>query len=59
MAWDEWSRGAGNRLDHALSEGRASLMGSHDQQCEGLKSLARLAYPAKSKSRPAASPRLA
>jgi hypothetical protein len=43
LAWDEWRREAGNRLDHALSEGRASLLGSHDEQCEGLKALARLA----------------
>ena len=43
LAWDEWRREVGARLDHALSEGRAQLAGSHDQQCEGLKVLARLA----------------
>lgn len=43
LAWDEWRREAGGRLDRALSEGRALLAGSHDQQCEGLKVLARLA----------------
>jgi len=31
------------RLDRALSEGRAQLMGSHNEQCEALKVLARLA----------------
>jgi hypothetical protein len=42
LARDEWRREAGARLDRALSEGRALLTGSHDQQCEGLKVLARL-----------------
>jgi hypothetical protein len=43
LAWDEWRREVGARLDHSLSEGRAFLAGTHDQQCEGLKTLARLA----------------
>ncbi|MFI6098224.1 DEAD/DEAH box helicase family protein [Lentzea sp. NPDC051213] len=42
LAWDEWRREAGARLDRALSDGRTLLTGSHDQQCEGLKVLARL-----------------
>jgi hypothetical protein len=43
LAWDEWRREANGRLDQALSEGRAQLSGNHDQQCDGLKVLARLA----------------
>jgi hypothetical protein len=43
LAWDEWRREAGARLDRILSAGRALLAGSHDEQCEGLKMLARLA----------------
>lgn len=43
LGWDEWRREAGPRLEQAISDGRAQLMGSHDQQCEGLKVLARLA----------------
>ncbi|WP_101789189.1 DEAD/DEAH box helicase family protein [Nonomuraea indica] len=43
LAWDEWRREVGGRLDNALSAGRAVLTGKHDQQCEGLKVLARLA----------------
>lgn len=43
LSWDEWRREVGARLDHALSEGRTLLTGNHDQQCEGLKVLARLA----------------
>ncbi|MGW1438709.1 DEAD/DEAH box helicase family protein [Streptomyces griseus] len=42
LAWDEWRRETGVRLDRVLSEGRALLTGSHDQQCEGLTRLARL-----------------
>lgn len=42
LAWDERRREAGARLDRALSEGRTLLTGSHDQQCEGLRALARL-----------------
>jgi hypothetical protein len=42
LVWDEWRREAGGRLDRALSDGRSLLAGSHDQQCEGLKVLARL-----------------
>ncbi|MFD0252084.1 MULTISPECIES: DEAD/DEAH box helicase family protein [unclassified Streptomyces] len=42
LAWDEWRRETGGRLNRMLSDGRASLIGSHDQQCEGLTSLARL-----------------
>jgi hypothetical protein len=42
LAWDEWHREAGARLDRVLSEGRALLAGNHDQQCEGLTRLARL-----------------
>ncbi|MGH3874877.1 MAG: DEAD/DEAH box helicase [Pseudonocardiaceae bacterium] len=43
LVWDEWRREAGARLDRVLSDGRAHLTGNHDQQCEGLKVLARLA----------------
>lgn len=43
LAWDEWRREVGSRLDHALSEGRTLLTSSHDQQCDGLMVLARLA----------------
>ncbi|MHB1597069.1 MAG: DEAD/DEAH box helicase [Streptosporangiaceae bacterium] len=43
LAWDEWRREAGGRLDRALSDGRTLLGGSHDEQCDGLKVLARLA----------------
>lgn len=43
LSWDEWRREVGARLDHALSEGRTQIAGSHDQQCEGLRVLARLA----------------
>lgn len=42
LAWDEWRREVGGRLDRALSDGRTLLAGNHDQQCEGLKVLARL-----------------
>ncbi|MGW1974213.1 DEAD/DEAH box helicase family protein [Streptomyces sp. NPDC001889] len=42
LAWDEWRRETGVRLDRVLSEGRAMLAGSHDQQCDGLTRLARL-----------------
>lgn len=42
LAWDEWRREVGGRLDRALSNGRALLSGNHDEQCEGLKVLARL-----------------
>ncbi len=42
LAWDEWRREVGGRLDAALSLGRTQLMGSHDERCEGLKVLARL-----------------
>jgi hypothetical protein len=43
LAWDEWRREVGARLDLAMGEGRAQLTGGHDQQCEGLMVLARLA----------------
>jgi hypothetical protein len=43
LAWDEWHREAGARLGSALGAVRAQLMGSHDEQCEGLVMLARLA----------------
>ncbi|MCK9876968.1 DEAD/DEAH box helicase family protein [Frankia sp. Ag45/Mut15] len=43
LVWDEWRREAGGRLDRVLSQGRAHLAGTHDQQCEGLVTLARLA----------------
>ena len=43
LAWDEWHREAGARLDSALSVGRTQLAGRHDQQCEALVFLARLA----------------
>jgi hypothetical protein len=42
LAWDEWRRETGARLDRVLSEGRALLTGSHDRQCEALTRLARL-----------------
>lgn len=42
LAWNEWRREAGGRLDAALTLGRAQLQGSHDERCEGLKVLARL-----------------
>ncbi|KQV11420.1 MULTISPECIES: DEAD/DEAH box helicase family protein [unclassified Kitasatospora] len=42
LAWDEWRRESGPRLDRVLSEGRTLLTGNHDQQCEGLTRLARL-----------------
>lgn len=42
LAWDDWRREVGGRLDAALSLGRAQLLGSHDERCEGLKVLARL-----------------
>ncbi|MFI9327938.1 DEAD/DEAH box helicase [Kitasatospora sp. NPDC052868] len=42
LAWDDWRREAGGRLNRVLSDGRALLTGSHDQQCEGLTRLARL-----------------
>lgn len=42
LAWDEWRRETGARLDRVLSTGRTLLTGSHDEQCEGLKLLARL-----------------
>jgi hypothetical protein len=42
LAWDEWRREVGGRLDNALSSGRVMLTGNHDQQCDGLKTLARL-----------------
>lgn len=41
LAWEEWRREAGARLDRVLSEGRALLTDSHGQQCEGLARLAR------------------
>ena len=43
LAWDEWHREAGARLDAALRVGRTQLRGSHDQQCDALVVLARLA----------------
>ncbi len=43
LVWDEWRREAGGRLDRTLAEGRLLLGGTHDQQCDGLKVLARLA----------------
>jgi hypothetical protein len=43
LAWDEWRREAGGRLDRFLARGRDLLTGSHDEQCEGLVYLARLA----------------
>jgi hypothetical protein len=43
LAWDELRREAGARLGRELSDGRTLLTGSHDEQCEALKVLARLA----------------
>ncbi|NYH92949.1 DEAD/DEAH box helicase family protein [Actinopolymorpha rutila] len=42
LAWDEWRRETGARLERVLSEGRTLLNGTHDQQCEALTRLARL-----------------
>jgi hypothetical protein len=42
LAWDEWRREVGGRLDVALSLGRTQLTGSRDERCEALKVLARL-----------------
>jgi len=43
LSWDEWRREVGARLERSLSEGRTLLTGNHDQQCDGLRVLARLA----------------
>jgi Helicase C-terminal domain/DEAD/DEAH box helicase len=43
LAWDDLHREYGAHLDQALAETRRQLAGSHDEQCEGLKVLARLA----------------
>lgn len=43
LVWDDWLREAGGRLDRTLSEGRVLLAGTHDEQCEGVRLLARLA----------------
>lgn len=43
LAWDDWRREAGARLEKHLAVGRRLLAGSHNEQCEGLKYLARLA----------------
>lgn len=43
LLWDEWRREAGARLDQVLSRGRVLLTGDHDEQCQGLTVLARLA----------------
>ncbi|WP_420111962.1 hypothetical protein, partial [Pseudactinotalea sp.] len=43
LAWDDWRRDAGARLEKDLALGRRLLAGNHDEQCEGLKYLARLA----------------
>ncbi|AKE00136.1 hypothetical protein XU06_28340 [Rhodococcus erythropolis] len=43
LLWDEWRREVGPRLERILSTGRVLLAGAHDQQCEGLLVLARLA----------------
>lgn len=43
LAWDEWRREAGGRLERNLTRGRDLLTGTHDEQCEGLVYLARLA----------------
>lgn len=43
LAWDEWRREAGGRLERILTRGRDLLTGTHDEQCEGLIYLARLA----------------
>ena len=42
LAWDDLHREFGARLEHALAEARRQLAGGHDEQCEGLKMLARL-----------------
>jgi Helicase C-terminal domain len=42
LAWDELHREFGARLEHTLAEARRQLTGGHDEQCEGLKMLARL-----------------
>jgi hypothetical protein len=43
LAWDDLHRELGSSLDRALAEARQQLTGTHDEQCEGLKMLARLA----------------
>lgn len=43
LTWDEWQREAGGQLDPALRDGRTLLTGTHDQQCDALLILARLA----------------
>lgn len=43
LAWDDWRREAGSRLDRSLARGRTLLAGGHDEQCEGLVYLARMA----------------
>lgn len=43
LTWDEWRGQAGHKLDRVLNEGRRLVTGSHDEQCAGLETLARLA----------------
>ncbi len=43
LAGDDLHRELGAQLEHALAEARRQLAGGHDEQCEALKLLARLA----------------
>jgi hypothetical protein len=42
LAWDEWIRQGGDSIEAKLGRARADLQGKHDQQVEGLATLARL-----------------
>lgn len=42
LAWDEWIREGGTRIEAHLARTRPWLEGSHDQRCEALVTLARL-----------------
>jgi len=42
LAWDEWIREAGPRVQRRIATGRSMLEGTHDQQSEALTILARL-----------------
>lgn len=43
LAWDDLHREFGADLEQVLAQARQQLAGSHDEQCDGLKMLARLA----------------
>jgi Type III restriction enzyme, res subunit/Helicase C-terminal domain len=42
LAWDEWIREAGTRVQRRISRSRQMLEGTHDERCESLTVLARL-----------------